>query len=172
LSKFYYREISEGQVNPLAVRWAGIALDHCKKDLGLSDGIYIQWCIPATREEYDRQDSRHGRVGYTLREFWGMTIASKLSDNKNRIMLRADIPIDKIAHTVAHECRHLADRDHEGDYSITAHLSASDHSEHPSEIRANAYADRAFPEIRKRVKLIEGVRRITEELEALRDGIA
>lgn len=166
MSKFYYKEIPESLVNPQAVQWASIALDHCKKDLRLSDEVYIQWCLPATKEEYDRQEN--DQVGSALQEFWGMMITSKLSDKKNRILLRADIPTDKIVHTLAHECRHIADRDHHGEYSITSHLSADEHSSHPSEIRANTYANKIVPEIREKIALWNELENLTESLKTLR----
>lgn len=161
---FYYEKISEGRVESEILQQANIALDFCKRDLRLSNDIYIQWTRPASKEDFDKNPDRYGEA---LQEFYGSMIAGTLSSNKNRILIRADIPLDEILHTLAHECQHIAGRDIRGEYSITGHLSRLESSRHPSEIRANAYADRVMPKIQESIDMLKMLEETNKNLRAI-----
>ena len=167
MGKFYYKEISGEQVDPGILRQAKIALGFCKKDLGLSGAVYIQWCRAVTKEDFDLYGKDEDGYKKFLVEFYGSTSANKSSDIKNRILLRADIPPKDILYTLAHECRHIADRDFHGDYSITWHLSDSGYQQSSSEIRANAYADRVVPKIQEQIEILRALEKLAEGLKAL-----
>lgn len=113
MSKFFYREIGESEVDPLKVKEANGVLEFCKDLLNLPD-IRIRWCVKVEKEYFERSCS--GVFGEIIKslagfnghkeEFWGLV---KVISQKDEILIRADIPLVKIKESIAHECKHHRD---------------------------------------------------------------
>jgi len=125
---FYYRYVSENEVDPEALRTARIVVGFSERILGLS-GVKIQWVRAAEKVRYEIEDimNRYFQVSARIANvslppiekkfyvdnagaFWGEIMPFF---RKNTILILADVPISAIGETVAHECKHL--RDHEED---------------------------------------------------------
>ncbi|KKL98994.1 hypothetical protein LCGC14_1818930 [marine sediment metagenome] len=113
MTEFYYKEITDDEVDAPKLARAKYVLAYCQKVLSLSM-IIIKWCVEIDKATYDScGKSPFGEVVKTLKgmnvwreEFDGMT---KLVSQRNVIWIRADIPVDMITETVAHECKHVSD---------------------------------------------------------------
>ena len=128
---FYFKKITELDVEPRIRERARAMLDFCQKKLGLS-GIRIEWVRKTEEAEFKINallveseqklrrlinDHSEVRTSYDKwkEEFWGQARAFG-SIERDKIRVRADIPEWGILQTIAHECQHV--RDNLDDYSI------------------------------------------------------
>ena len=125
MTEFYYKEISESEVDRSKLGEAMRVLSYCKKALENLPDIKIQWCkrVDEARYELDgslvklqvsldrlagRKSNLRGKYHAEDRPFFGQCYGLTGSREKARlVLLRADIPLDQIGLTVAHECFHL-----------------------------------------------------------------
>ena len=126
MTEFYYREIDQSEVDPQKVKEAERVLCFCEEILSNLPKIKIAWCKEVDRNSYvfdDRliqiQESLNRLSGNSSTKvnrkyhkengsFMGQCYGLTGSKEKGRmIWLRADIPLDQIGLTVAHECYHL-----------------------------------------------------------------
>lgn len=133
-AEFYYREIPEGEVTPGRVRAAKVALAFCQERLNLKvePEVRIQWIKKTTGDDYKMNGHfvrlqknikklMRDRSGVEIRchkddvEFLGQAFTFSFK-RKNLIMLRADIGIDTILKTIAHEIKHISDSEIYGAY--------------------------------------------------------
>jgi len=144
---FYYKEIPPDLVSEEIRPNVAVALDFCRKDLKLPDELCIQLIRVVSKVNYEifKWLDRYKK---SSAEFHGSMTASTLSPNKNRILIRAYIRADEISSVIAYERQHIADRDLNGEYAVTGHLSAREHSNHASEIRPMPKLPRSSPRSR------------------------
>lgn len=134
MTEFYYKEIEESEVEPQKVREAGRVLHHCKMILGNLPDIKIQWCKETDEDSYgidnglvqlqsilNRLARNNAKVDRRYHKEDGsfMGLCCGLTGSKEKaktIWLRADISIDQINLTVAHECFHLHEFGPHGKY--------------------------------------------------------
>lgn len=113
MSEFYYKQIADDDVDMVKLARAKHTLAYCQNALSLPT-IIIRWCVEIDKATYDScGKTPFGEVIKTLKgmnvwreEFGGMT---KVVSQRNVVWIRADIPLDAIAETVAHECKHVSD---------------------------------------------------------------
>jgi len=118
LNEFYYKEIDENEVDPLKIKEANRVLNFCKNLLALPD-LRIQWYVKVEKESFEKSHSilfgeiirNLERVNKYKEEFCGMV---KVVGHKNKIFIRADILLDGIKRTIAHECSHHSNFRHYG----------------------------------------------------------
>lgn len=103
MSEFYYKRIADVEVGTAKLARAKHVLAYCQKALSLPT-IIVKWWMQIDKATYGK--TLFSEVIKTHEEFGGMV---KVVSQKNVIWIRADIPLDAIAETVAHECKHLSD---------------------------------------------------------------
>lgn len=142
MSEFYYKQIANDKVDVMKFERAKHVLTYCQKVLSLP-AIIIKWCVEIDKATYDKWSKTLfgetiktlGRMDMWHEEFWGMV---KVVSQKDIIWIRADILLDAIAETVAHECKHLSDFARYGIFN-----------KQEEEKRADDFARRTMREIRE-----------------------
>lgn len=179
MNKFYFKKIKENELEPEKLCLAKKMLAFCKEKLRLPDEVYIQWtrAVDKASFEFDKLIGKYlenlNKIGtkssicsseyfYFSEEFWGKSY-SKLSDRKNEIVIRADIPLlmsngNGILHVIAHECRHVRDNlDHSYEEHMSDHWRLVGWENSRWEKRAEDFADKTIKEfiIQEGLKLPE-----------------
>lgn len=134
MTEFYYKKISEDEVDPQKVDETRRVLRHCERILSNLPNIKIQWCKETDEASYGfdnglvrlqsiltRLAGNSSKVDRRYYKEDGLFIGQcyRLTASKEKartVWLRADIPIDQIGLTVAHECFHLHEFGPHGKY--------------------------------------------------------
>lgn len=124
--RFFYGEIQEEDLPPSVLRSAKKMLNYCKKTLNLPETVHIRWAKVVDRSAYEldaamlrlqksfeRLAGRYFSQSDTIyksypEEFWGLVYGAS-STKRDQIWVRADIPLEGILKTIAHECQHIRD---------------------------------------------------------------
>jgi hypothetical protein len=131
--EFFYKEISSEEVDSYVRAVAEKVLSYCKGTLGLQDEVKIQWIEEADRASATLDES-FVKLEKAMKRMTGDCSKVKIlyrKDNspfygqmggktwlRDKIMVRADVPLREILLTIAHELKHLSDFGPNGKYRV------------------------------------------------------